>query len=350
MKIIRLQPSGKDLAVDEGDTVLATLERHGYALPNNCRAGACGECRCKVLSGTFDQGLVMDMALGEEDRAAGYGLMCMAKPISDVLEIEFGTADGQPKLFPPRENVYCVVTDKIARTPSIVELRLRPLGEPLRYWPGQYVTLGDKSRGRPERCYSIAGIPNRENEIVLQVTRVEGGATSMWIHDELKAGQTVAINGPYGTFIGDPAADTPVLCLASGSGLAPITSLASAAFLRGGFRQPATILFSARTRADVYEEGLFAYLKARFRNFDFKYTLTGEPNPGGLSGRIPALLPTLYPDLSRHSVYIAGSPGFVEDCTAAVRALGLPEDRLHTEGFYSQVIPETPNQERLIAS
>lgn len=348
MKVIRLQPSGKDLAVHDGETVLATLERNGYALPNNCRAGACGECRCKVLTGEFDQGLVMDMALGEEDRAEGYGLMCMAKPISDVLEIEFGTADGQPKLFPPRENVYCVITDKVMRTPSIVEVRLRPLGEPLRYWPGQYVTLGDRPRGIPERCYSIAGIPNRENEIVLQVTRVDGGATSTWIHDTLKEGDMVPISGPYGTFIGDPAAETPVLCLASGSGLAPITSLASAAFLRGGFRQPATILFSARTRADVYQTGLFAYLKSKFRNFDFKYTLTGEDNPGGLTGRLPALLPTLYPDLSGYSVYIAGNPGFVDACSEAARALGLPEDRLHTEGFFSQLIPETPAKDRLL--
>ncbi|WP_413208105.1 2Fe-2S iron-sulfur cluster-binding protein [Rhodospirillum sp. A1_3_36] len=348
MKIIRMRPSGKELAVEEGESILGTLERNGFALPNNCRAGACGECKCKVLSGDFDQGLVMDMALSEEDRAEGWALTCMAKQTSDVLEIDFGTEDAKPKLFPPRENVYCVVVDKFPRTPSIIELRLRPLGQPLRFWPGQYVTLGDRSAGIPERCYSIANIPNRENEIVLQVTRVKGGQTSNWIHDTLAEGDNVVINGPYGTFIGDPSADTPVLCLASGSGLAPIISLASAAFLRGGFRHPATILFSARTRDDVYETGLFAYLKARFRMFNFRYTLTREPNPGGLEGRLPAQLPSLFPDLSGYSVYIAGSPGFVDDCAAAALALGLPPERLHQEGFVSQVRPETPPRERLV--
>ena len=61
-KKIRLMPSGKEVAVAEGDTVLSALERHGYFLPNNCRAGACGECKTKVCGGEFDQGFILDMA------------------------------------------------------------------------------------------------------------------------------------------------------------------------------------------------------------------------------------------------------------------------------------------------
>ena len=106
-------PSGKEVDCADGDTVLAALEKAGYALPNNCRAGACGECKVKVRSGLFDQGVVLDMALSEDDRNGGFGLMCMAKPLSDVVEIEWGTDDAKPKLFPPRENIYYVVTDKI---------------------------------------------------------------------------------------------------------------------------------------------------------------------------------------------------------------------------------------------
>lgn len=348
MKTIRLKPSDKEIACEDTETVLAALERQGYALPNNCRAGACGECKCKVVDGEFDQGLVMDMALSEEERAEGYGLMCMAKPTSDVLEIEFGTEDALPKLFPPRTNILCVVTDKIPRTPSITEVRLMPLGEPVRFWPGQYVTLGSKSESIPERCYSIANIPNRESEIVLHITRVPDGKTSAWVHDNVKVGDTVYINGPYGTFIGDPGLDTPVLCLAAGSGLAPIASLASAAFLRGGYRKPATILFSAKTQADVYDAGLFAYLKVKFRNFDFKYTLTREDNPGGLSGRIPDILADLYPDLSGYSVFCAGSPDFVDACGAAAKALGLPEERFYSEGFFDQGSPQTPPKDQLL--
>ena len=144
---IRLSPSGKEVTSQAGDTVLGALEREGYALPNNCRAGACGECKTKVLDGEVDQGMVLDMALSQAERADGFRLMCMAKPTSPELTIEFGTDDAKPKLFPPRERVLSVVTDLIDRTPTIREVRLRPVGEALRYWPGQYVMVGDARAG-----------------------------------------------------------------------------------------------------------------------------------------------------------------------------------------------------------
>lgn len=347
MKTIKLYPSGKEIQCNDDQTVLDALEKQGLALPNNCRAGACGECKIRVKSGDIDQGFILDMALPQSDREQGYGLMCMAKPKTD-LEIEWGTEDARPKLFPPRENVLCVVIEKIMATPRIAKLRIRPLGKELRFWPGQYITLGNEDKEIPARCYSIANIPNSEGEIVLFITLLENGKTSTWIHNELNEGDNIKINGPYGTFIGDPNAETPVLCLAAGSGLAPILSLASAALLRGGFRYPAKILFSARTKEDLLEPGFFSYLNSKFRNFDFKYTLTKEKNEGGLEGRIPDILPNLYKDLSNFSIYIAGSPEFVEDCTKKVKELGAKEDLIYSEGFFDQFKAEAPPKDRLL--
>ncbi|HYH37890.1 MAG TPA: 2Fe-2S iron-sulfur cluster-binding protein [Azospirillum sp.] len=345
MSRIRMHPSGREVECQEGDTVLSALEKAGYALPNNCRAGACGECKVKVLSGQFDQGMVLDMALSQAERKDGYGLMCMAKPISEELVIEWGTADARPKLFPPRENVLYVVTDRIPRTPRIVELLLRPLGTPLRYWPGQYVQLGDERSGAPPRCYSIANAPRPDGEIALHITRVDGGSTSTWVHDALKVGDVVSLSGPYGTFIGDPSVETPVLCMAAGSGLAPILALADAA-LRRGYRLPVTLLFSAREKADLYEQGMLTYWQRKHRNFEYKATLTRETHDG-LCGRIPAVLPSLFTDLSQHSVFIAGSPEFVEDCAKAAKALGARDELIHTEGYFTQQQPEYPSADRL---
>ena len=301
----------------------------------------------KVLAGAFDQGTVLDMALSAEERGQGYGLMCMAKPLDEELVIEWGTADAKPKLFPPRENQLYIVTDRLVRTSRIVELRLRPVGQPMRYWPGQYVTMGDARAGAPPRCYSIAGVPQPDGEIRLQVTRVDGGATSAWVHQTLKPGDRVKLAGPYGTFIGDPSVDTPVLCLAAGSGLAPILSLTEAA-LRRGFRRPVTVLFSARTKADLYELGLLDYWIAKHRNFHYRTTLTREPGPD-LSGRIPAILPGLFPDLSGHSVFIAGSPGFVEDGRRAALALGAQSELVHVESYHGQAAAQAAAASRLAA-
>ena len=346
MSRIKLHPSGHEIACQHGDTVLTAVERAGYALPNNCRAGACGECKVKVLEGEFDQGTVLDMALSPEERAQGFGLMCMAKPLSDELVIEWGTADAKPKLFPPRENMLHVVTDKLRRTPRITEFRLRPLGSPVRYWPGQYVTLGDPAAGAPQRCYSIAGAPRPDGEILLHVTRDENGATSRWLHDKVQVGDMVKVSGAYGTFIGDPSVETPVLCMAAGSGLAPILSLTEAA-LRRGFRQPVRLLFSARTLEDVYIQGTMAFLQAKNRRFKFVPTLTREKREGMLHGRIPDILPEQFNDLSGYSVFIAGTPEFVESCREAARKLGAKDALIHTEGYFQQQQPETPVASRL---
>jgi CDP-4-dehydro-6-deoxyglucose reductase len=345
---IRLAPSGKEVPCEGGDTVLGALERSGYALPNNCRAGACGECKTKVLDGDVDQGIVLDMALSPADRDEGYRLMCMAKPTSDVVEIEFGTDDARPKLFPPRDRVLCVVTEKIPRTPKIVEVRLRPVGDPIRYWPGQYLMVGNEQKGAPPRPYSIACAPRADGELVLLVSRVPDGQTSNWIHDELGVGERISVAGPYGTFIGDPGTDTPVLCLAAGSGLAPILALTDAA-LRRGFKHPVKVLYSARHDSDVFDEGLVAWWTAKHRRFDFVVTYTGDdpPDDAKHTGRVPDMLADVQGDLSRHAVYIAGSPEFVDACIEATRALGAADERVFVEKYHPQSPAETPPPDQL---
>ena len=334
-KKIRLLPSKKEVEVLEGESILGALESAGYALPNNCRAGACGECKARVCGGEIDQGFVLDMALPADERARGLALMCMARPKSDVVEIEYGTSNALPRLFPPQEHLPYIVTEKQSVTPKIVKLCLRSLGEQMRFWPGQYIQMGNTAAGVAPRAYSIANVPNQEGEIVLFITKIEGGRASGWVHSSaLKPGDRVEIAGPYGTFIGDPGTETSVLCLAAGSGLAPIRSLASAALLRGGFRFPAKVLFSASRGSDLFEMGYFAFLEAKFDNFQFDYTLTREENRGGLSGRIPEILPRLYPDLNNYSVYIAGGDGFVASCTEAVKELGAA--LIHRETFCDQ--------------
>ncbi|MDR2013696.1 MAG: 2Fe-2S iron-sulfur cluster binding domain-containing protein [Rhodanobacter sp.] len=335
MKTITLSPSGQSVPVNEGDTVLMAVERGGYALPNNCRAGTCGECKVRVLEGEVDQGFVLDMALPQAERQQGYRLVCVAKPISDQIVLEWGAADAAPKLFPPRVDMPYLVVDRIPRTPRIVELHLMPLGTPMRFWPGQYVAIKAPSRPNQPRHYSLARAPRPDGLIVLQITRVDGGVTSTWLHENVAIGATLPISGPYGTFIGDPKAETPVLCLAAGSGQAPILSLADAA-LRRGYSSPVTLIFSARTADDIYGQGLLAYWTLKHRNFKSYVTLTREQRSGLLNGHIPEILPGLFPDLAGYSVFIAGSPAFSDACVTAVKQLGARDEQLNMEKFVDQ--------------
>lgn len=236
------------------------------------------------------------------------------------------------------EEPYAIT--RLARpTPTIVEIQLRPLGASLEYVPGEYVLLEDDLHELLPRSYSVANAPRPDGAISLLVTRVPLGKTSRWVHEQLRVGETVRISGPYGTFVDRPAATGAALFLAAGSGLAPVRALLEAE-LTSGVRSGLTLVFSARSEADVIDRARFERWQAQQPRFRFVRTLTraaGTPP----RGRIPALLPTLYEDLSEHDLFIAGAPGFVMACAAAAAALGAHRERVYTEVFFGEPQPWT---------
>ncbi|MGH3376183.1 MAG: 2Fe-2S iron-sulfur cluster-binding protein [Actinoallomurus sp.] len=339
MATIRLLPDGREVDCRDDRPILETLEAAGHPLPNDCRAGHCGTCRIRLRSGDVDRGLYMPMALSDEDAAEGYLLSCVATPVTPVVELEYGAAVAAAalgvELFAPRTDVEFVVTDKIARTPGIVEVRLRPVGRRLKYWPGQYVVLGPRDGGGLERPYSIANPPRPDGEITLHVARVSGGVTSTWVHEHLSLGDPVTVAGPYGSFVGDLRMRGPVVALAGGSGLAPVLALTEAA-LRRGYEDPVTVLHSARTPDDLYATGLLGHLCRSHPNFRYVRTVTRPDTrvAGTRTGRVPEILRGVTGSLAEANVFVAGSPGFVAACGAAARALGAGAGRVHVETFF----------------
>jgi ferredoxin-NADP reductase len=78
---IRL-PTGEVLHTHPGETLLEALERFGHAPASECRVGSCGECQLRVASGRVVQ--PDDIALTARERAEGYVLSCVGRPIGDV--------------------------------------------------------------------------------------------------------------------------------------------------------------------------------------------------------------------------------------------------------------------------
>jgi CDP-4-dehydro-6-deoxyglucose reductase, E3 len=231
---------------------------------------------------------------------------------------------------------YAVVGIEL-RTPAISEVWLSPLAGRINYLPGQYVLLEDSEHRIAPRSYSLANAPRPDDAISLLVTRVPGGQTSCWVTDRLAVGDRVSLSGPYGTFIADPAQTGPSVYLAGGSGLAPIRALVEAALAADrGCRL--TVVFSARTEADVLDRERFAHLEANHSAFRFVRTLTRGNGPAP-HGRIPALLSGLCDDLAGHEVFIAGVSGFVLGCAAAAEAIGAEPARVHTEVFFAEPQP-----------
>lgn len=335
MPLIRLYPSGRTIACDADESVLSALEHAGYAQPVGCHAGFCGECKTHVRSGEYELGHVLSSALRPEERDAGWALLCMTVVTGDEIEIDHGNADAQPIPVLPRRDVPYIVVDKVARTRSIVELRLSPVASPLRFWPGQHVLLGDPGNGVPPRPYSMANAPDADGDLTLMVTRVPGGVTSNWIHDVLAPGARVKLSGPYGRPLDDPSVELPIVCFARDVGLAPIVSLCSSA-LRRGFPHPVTLVFSSTGEEDLFDRGRMALWEARVPNFRYVPVVGG-----GLADRIPEL----FPDLSQHTVVVAGLAEFAEPVIAAARAAGAIDRHIHAAVFVPASSDETRTPE-----
>jgi CDP-4-dehydro-6-deoxyglucose reductase, E3 len=247
------------------------------------------------------------------------------------------TAVGVPRPAPPRPALGYRVAALTAVTPSIVALSLRPLGAHLEFAPGQYVLLQDEKGRVPARAYSVANAPRPDGELSLLVTRAARGAASTWVHEALRSGEVVRLTGPFGSFVDDPAATAPGLYLAAGSGLAPIRSLVEAA-LADGRRDSLTLVFSARTEADVIDGDLFERWQTRAPRFRFIRTLTRASGPPP-TGRVPELLPSLGALPRQADVFVAGAPGFVAVCTRALLELGASRVAVHSEVFYDEPRP-----------
>ena len=236
-----------------------------------------------------------------------------------------------------REDLLYTVAVKRRRTSTILEMRLRPRGEPIDYQAGQYVLLGDADGNRPPRSYSVANAPRPDATIDLFVTLVPSGEVSLWAHRLLHCGEDVLISGGYGTFVDDHEDGRPRLYLAGGSGLAPVRALAEAA-LRRAQPPPMTLMFSARTADDLIDDDLFLRWQSDHPNFHYLRTLTRAAGPPPV-GRIPTVLPELLPVLDEHRVYISGGSGFVADCERAVRRRGARPGYVFTEEFFADPLP-----------
>src|SRR5512134_2478614 len=179
---VTVQPSGHVFQVPEGETVLAAALSEGYHLPYGCRNGACGSCKGKLLAGSIDQGKYQHSALSEDERAAGYALFCVAKPLSD-LTIEVRSIGAVKDI--PVKKLPCRVhkLERVADDVMIVHLKL-PANERLQFLAGQYIEFILKDGSR--RSFSMANPPHDDEFLQLHVRYVSGGSFTDHVFNRMK--------------------------------------------------------------------------------------------------------------------------------------------------------------------
>ncbi|WMJ16244.1 2Fe-2S iron-sulfur cluster-binding protein [Geobacillus proteiniphilus] len=88
--IIRVEPYGKEVVGNKGETVLETLRTHFYGKDGQpsfqgCRRGGCAFCKAELLDGKVDHHDVYShAALTDEDREKNLILTCQSRPLSNL--------------------------------------------------------------------------------------------------------------------------------------------------------------------------------------------------------------------------------------------------------------------------
>ena len=220
-------------------------------------------------------------------------------------------------------------------THDIVELSLR-LDEPLTYTAGQYADLFLPGMTRP-RSYSFARAPeDRPQQLAsFYVRRIPDGKFSNWAHGDSCVGSRLTISGPFGSFC--LRSDTsPILCIAGGSGLAPVKAMLEQAF-RDECARPVLFLFGARTQNDLYCLKEMGRLSAQWKaDFQFIPVLSNEAADShwqGQRGMVTEQLGKVNFDLSSCQAYLCGPPPMVDAAIFALRQIGLVESRIFFDRF-----------------
>jgi ring-1,2-phenylacetyl-CoA epoxidase subunit PaaE len=239
------------------------------------------------------------------------------------------------------------VNDLRREAPDAVSLTFaipRELADDYRFSPGQYLTLRVTMDGEEvRRSYSICSGPD-DGELRIAVKKVDGGAFSSWVADELKCGDQLDVMTPTGRFgvAHAPGQARIHVGFAAGSGITPILSIArgvlarepnSRFFLFYGNRSTSSMMF-----LETLEE-----LKDRFlQRFSLFHVISGEEQDipilhGRLDGeKVRVLLRSLVPAASVDHVFICGPAGMSEDVEATCREIGIAGDRIHVERFVSE--------------
>jgi len=187
------------------------------------------------------------------------------------------------------------------------------------------------------RSYSICAAVGANPRI--GVREVPGGVVSNWLVREIRAGDVVEVQTPSGSFRAEPGVAGRHLCIAAGSGITPILSIATSVLANPDSQL--TLVYGNRTSRSVMFAEELADLKDRYGpRFDLIHLFSREPRDVELfSGRLDAdrlrrLLTLLVPLRGLDHVWLCGPFGLIADARAVLGELGIPAGREHFELFY----------------
>jgi NAD(P)H-flavin reductase/ferredoxin len=319
-KICKVTLNNEPFLANCGDLLLDWALTSGVDLPHDCRAGVCGACRVRLVEGRV---------FGGQEPGDDMIHACQARIVSDI-EIVTEPVPDQVSMSGQVANI-----DRLA--PDVLGVTVQ-LPKPLHYFPGQFCKV--QFRGFPARSYSPTyPLEGRADDRVLNfhIRRFSDGVVSSELGRNIRVGHRVKVTGPYGSAFLRRNHSGSIVLVASGTGFAPMWSIAVAAILERPQRELIFVV-AARKLQSLYMHSALCRL-ALFPNVTIIPTVSEQESvvsPAIRSGRPTDHMPSLSPN---DVVYTSGAPGMTDTVAKLARAAGA---RCYTDPFVPNHKPAEP--------
>ncbi|TFZ04321.1 FAD-binding oxidoreductase [Ramlibacter rhizophilus] len=323
---IRIAGTELSFACEDGQNILDAALKANIEMPYSCRKGVCGNCAGKVSAGEVQ----CSPQASAEATPPGEVLYCQCAPLGDLEILPAAWKRIEPGA---RKRFAAKVfrNTQAAEDVNILQLRL-PAGQRAKFNAGQYlqVQLPDGSR----RSYSMANPPHESDSLQLHIRHVAGGQFTQ-IVPTLKAGDVLEVELPYGHFELREEAQAPMVCVAGGTGFAPVKSLLDD-MVKKKIDRPVTLIWGGRNRSGLYLMSAVERWQKLLPRFRFVAALEDAADAqalGGFHGRVDQALQSEFGSLTGHEVYCCGSPGMVNAVRQASEQLGLAHEHFFSDSF-----------------
>ena len=217
------------------------------------------------------------------------------------------------------------------RGPDVAVLTLQP-EQPLSYLPGQHVSVQTPHWPRLWRTYSIANAPRPDGFLHLHVRAVSGGLVSPVLVHQVRAGDPLVLGAPAGTMTADTQSARDVLCLAGGTGLAPVKAIIEAiisapASASASRRREIVLYYGARRHQDLYDLPDLLAMESAYPWLQVIPAVSDEPARDVMYGTVPELAAKA--TWADRDIYISGPDDMIVRTARVLRERGAPEHLIH---------------------
>lgn len=200
--------------------------------------------------------------------------------------------------------------------------------EPIPFEPGQFFFIHMEREGRKmAKAYSVANVSG-STTLEFCIKRVEGGYASNKLYN-VKKGEIIEINGPYGFFVLKEI-KRPAVFLATGTGIAALRPMIHTIFAQGT-KHDIWLFLGVRTQQDILYKKEFEHLAQKHVNFHFIPVLSKE-KWNGAQGHVQQVIWKYVKDQNAE-YYICGLFTMVDEAKQMLMMAGIDKERIHFERY-----------------